>query len=1014
MTELAVSYQSILTGLWIFFAGVSALMLFQTVRSSLPLQVGIAAIFIFATEYALLQIVSLYNLILKMGLIPNVLSGILSPVSGYTPPLLFGAFLSTAFLLYLHRSAVDNRDISNTPEQNRPTKASSQPDDQTELLNDLRAKVERIYMLDLPSDAFLRSTFEHIAAHPDFAAVWTGLKNKHGEVEPFFISDKNSSAVFDDSYTVSHLVSSEEANNPSEYAFASGMPYLFTKALEAPLCKTLHNRLKFLPIASIVSVPLRYPNSEHADGVVTLYTHRPYTSSEFDLSGFTDLLERIMWQAKRMQEYHLVQTRYDEAEIQSVFYQSMIQNLPVRIYWKNRKLVYEGCNRLFCNDANENQIESIIGKTDHNLIWSEFADSFENNDLKVLKSGKEQINVLEKQHNLWRLSNRSALRDEHGNITGILGSYIDFTLQQRAFDYHEEKGHHFRALLNQMPTVAVQGFDAKRKINYWNRQSEILYGYSAAEALGRSIDELLLPPEKRKPFNAKLFNWLYHDEKILPAIRQHLHRNGHLLTVKTSMMLLDRTGQSPQFYTIDIDMTRQKEAEKKLKKLADYDALTHLPNRHYLNRHLAELLRKAERNPKEFAIFFIDLDNFKVINDTYGHHYGDELLIEASNRLKSVLREYDFIARFGGDEFIVTLEYGENEYATTHIATKMISVLRRPFEINNKDLFVSASIGISLFPKNSQSIDALLKHADTAMYKAKEAGKNCYAYYSEELMLEMSEKLHMETMLRKSFHTDEIHFMFQPQLDAENQRILSCEALARWKNAETSQYVCTADFLSAVERINMMSDLTRKAIDAAVKLLTQWRSMSIPMIRIDINVTSSILKDDTLIAYMKELLARNSIDPRYMGIEITEGQMIELNDPKSGKNLKALDDHGIHISIDDFGTGYSSLSYLSRLTIDTVKIDKSFIENEDDERNQAIIRSIIAMSHELGYDVIAEGVETQAQLDLLLALSCDKIQGNLFYKPLCAETLTDHLLRHYMQSDDHALLKTISDEINSA
>lgn len=999
MIESATSNLFILTGLWVLFTTVAAIMLSATRHASIALHLLVAVLLFLGVGNALIHTTKLFNLMAQHQRLPDTFPKELSPMLGDDSLLVLGFFLTIMYLLYLHRytvfkhheaPAVSSPESSPTPEQPPATENESV---QLKILDLLNEKIDRLYMLDLPSDAFLRSIFEHLEAQKDIAAIWVGLKNSQGEVIPFFISDHTAPPLLDSTYTVSHIVSSAEASNPSEYAFANEAAHLFSRALEAPMDSMFYKRLKFSAIASVLSAPLHYPNSSSADGVISIYTDRPYTDTAVNLADFSDMLNRVMWHAMRLQEHHELQTKLGMLEAQASFYDNMIQTLPVRIYWKNRKLVYEGCNKLFCNDADENQPENIIGKTDHNLVWSDFAESFESNDLKVMNNGQEQVNQLEKQHNLWRLSNRSPLRDEHGNITGILGSYIDFTLQQRAFDYHEEKGHHFRALLNQMPTVAVQGFDAKRKINYWNRQSEILYGYSASEALGKAIDELLLPPEKRKTFNAKLSNWLYHDEKILPAIRQHLHRNGHLLTVKTSSILLDRTGQSPQFYTIDIDMTRQKEAEKKLKKLADYDALTHLPNRHYLNRHLAELLRKAERNPKEFAIFFIDLDNFKVINDTYGHHYGDELLIEASSRLKSVLRDYDFIARFGGDEFIVTLEYGDDEYATTHIASKMISVLRRPFEINNKDLFVSASIGISLFPKNSQSIDALLKHADTAMYKAKQAGKNCYAYFSESLMQEMSEKLYMETMLRKSFFSDDIHFMYQPQLDASTQKIVSCEALARWKNSDTMQYVKTATFLAAVERINMMSELTRKAIDSAIELLKTWRSKNIPLIRIDINVTSSILKDESIIEYMKKVLETHQISPRYLGIEITESQMIELGDPDSGKHLKALDDYGIHISIDDFGTGYSSLSYLSRLTIDTVKIDKSFIENEDDERNQAIIRSIIAMSHELGYDVIAEGVETEAQFTLLNRLNCDKIQGNLFYKPLLTDNLTDHLLQ---------------------
>jgi len=277
------------------------------------------------------------------------------------------------------------------------------------------------------------------------------------------------------------------------------------------------------------------------------------------------------------------------------------------------------------------------------------------------------------------------------------------------------------------------------------------------------------------------------------------------------------------------------------------------------------------------------------------------------------------------------------------------------------------------------------------MYKAKKLGKNRFAYFSEEFTAEMSEQLHLETAMRKSFQNNEIYFVFQPQVDIKSRQIVSCEALARWTNPETQQPVPTGTFLPIIQRINLMPELTRRAIDAAIDLLQKWREKEIPLIRIDINLTSSILQNEEIFTHLKERLTSEYIRPEYIGIEITETQLIELNDPISERILKSLDDFGIHISIDDFGTGYSSLSYLSRLTVDTVKIDKSFIDLADDERSQAVIRSIIAMSHELQYDVVAEGVETEDQTFLLDSLGCDKIQGNHFFRPLLADTMTEQL-----------------------
>ena len=769
---------------------------------------------------------------------------------------------------------------------------------------ELGAKVEKLYALDLPPETLRRSVFDQISRFRHFTTVWAGLKDDDGKVNTVYVHDETELGFLTQEYGVRYIADGSEARNPSEYAFASGKAHLFSRATDAPMNRECLNRLRYAPLVSVISVPLYYPESERPDGVLSLYTDIAFGDEDGILEYMRDLMRRFMGHFKRYDTYHKVVERFDGVYSAKTFYEDMFKALPIRFYWKNRDLVYLGANALFAKDALQGDPEAVKGKTDLELFGQETALVLEAGDRKVIEQGTELVNRLEKQGDMWRLSNRAPLRDDTGQIIGLVVTYIDYTLLQRAQNYHETNEQRFKDLLDQMPTIAIQGFDADRRINYWNRQSEQLFGYSAKEAKGQKIDELMLPESHRKRFVAGIANWLHHNEPLPPQEHAVIGKNGRAIPVHSARILLDRTSESPQFYAVDIDLSLQKAAEIKLKQLADYDALTMLPNRHHLNQHLRALIVKAKREHNRFGIFFIDLDNFKYVNDTFGHNYGDELLIKASGRLKSVLREYDFIARFGGDEFIVTVDYGEDRFATSHIAQKMIDVLQQGFVVKETELFISASIGISLFPENSTSLDVLLKQADTAMYKAKKGGKNQFAYYNEELSSEIEKQLIMESALRQTFYEDRLTFFYQPQVDLQTNEIVSCEALVRWYDEESGQYIPPDTFLPIVEKAHLMNTLTRKAFEQALKLLEQWRSMGLRLIRIDINVPAQALGSEDLLYYVSNLLNHSGIDPRYIGIEITETQLVDLHSEVAQNVLRSFSELGVHISIDDFGTGY--------------------------------------------------------------------------------------------------------------
>ena len=855
----------------------------------------------------------------------------------------------------------------------------------------LSSKIEALYTLDMAPALLLKSAMELLGRFEAFSALWVGMKDENGKVRPVYVTDNTEPPFLTDRYGVDYIASEQEARNPSEYAFATAEPHLFEQLEDAPMQKQCYQRARYSPLSSVISLPLFYPGHTLPDGVLTIFTNQHFEKNHPILKQLTALIRQLMIVLQRYETDAALKSEVRTLRSGTETYRNLLAAIPLRIYWKDTDLLYRGCNALFAKDIGAADCQGIIGKTERMLTDSADAELMDKRDREVLESGKEQLDQLEHSGDMWRLFSRTPLKNDRGRIVGIVGSYLDFTLFQRTLSFHEANEQRFRELLDQMPTIAIQGFDAKGRINYWNKQSERLYGYKAREAKGKKIDELLLSENARKAFSNGLLNWLHHNESMPPVTQTVYTKDKRPVPVHSARILLGRDSDSPQFYTMDIDLSRQKNAEEKLKRLADFDALTLLPNRHHLNRHLRTLITKASREHTKFAIFFIDLDNFKYINDTFGHNYGDELLVEAANRLKAVLREYDFIARFGGDEFIVTIEYGDDSFVTSHIAQKMIQTLQKAFMIKEKELYVSASIGISFFPENGEDIDLLLKQADTAMYKAKNSGKNQFAYFTEELNTTITNQLEMEYALREALREDKLIFYYQPQVDLATHDIVSCEALVRWFDEKTQQFIEPDTFLPLLEKAHLMDQLTRKAIDNALSLLEQWRRLEIEPVRIDINLPAKQLENNDIYDYMRQQLETYRIDADALGIEITETQLIESGSDISLQTLQRFSQLGIHISIDDFGTGYSSLSYLTRLDVDTVKIDKSFIMAHENTQNNALIRSIIALSHELDYQVIAEGVETRAQANLLRHYKCDKAQGNYFFRPLHPEAITERL-----------------------
>lgn len=451
--------------------------------------------------------------------------------------------------------------------------------------------------------------------------------------------------------------------------------------------------------------------------------------------------------------------------------------------------------------------------------------------------------------------------------------------------------------------------------------------------------------------------------------------------------------ETTHFVGIFTDITARKEAENRLKQLAHFDPLTGLPNRALFLERLKWSLEMAKRNKKQVALMFLDLDRFKLVNDTLGHQAGDRLLIEVARRLEGCVRGTDTVSRLAGDEFTVILTNINTPDDARIVANKILTSFTPPVLLEGRDVFISTSIGITTFPIDSTTIDQLLKNADTAMYHAKEQGRNNYQFFSGFMNQKVLDELEMETSLRNALKNNEFLLHYQPQFDLKTNKIIGVEVLIRW-NRPAVGFVSPARFIPHAEKTDLIINIGEWVLRTACSQCMEWQKEGIMPLRISVNLSGTQLKrHDLLLETVDKILAETQLPPNLLELELTEGVIME-NAEVTINTLHKLKSMGIRLSIDDFGTGYSSLSYLKRFPIDTLKIDKSFINdittNPDD---YAIASTIIAMGHNLRLKVIAEGVETKEQLDLLRDKDCDEVQGYYLSHPLPEHELKQLLIK---------------------
>ena len=489
------------------------------------------------------------------------------------------------------------------------------------------------------------------------------------------------------------------------------------------------------------------------------------------------------------------------------------------------------------------------------------------------------------------------------------------------------------------------------------------------------------------------------------GVLRHVHQQVEVIEY-------DATGRAVQLAGAVHDITRRKDNEDQIRRLAYFDTLTGLPNRLLFTEQLQKALANAERQNEQVAVLFVDLDHFKRVNDTLGHSAGDELLRIVSTRLAQSVRPLDSIsrsagerenssiARLGGDEFIVMLSELHGASDAAIVARRLVTALTEPVTIQGTEFYVSASVGIAMYPYDGAEIDTLLMNADTAMYRAKEAGRGGFQFYDRSMNARALERLVMETMLRRALERHEFVLHYQPRIALATGQIVGAEALIRWQHPERG-LVSPREFITLAEETSLVIPIGEWALAEVCRQAKAWLNEGVVAVPVAVNLASTHLREHNLPDLVARMLEKHALPPMYLEIEVTES--ILMADPElSYATAKRLNELGVHLSIDDFGTGYSSLSYLKRLPIAALKIDQSFVRDlASDPDDAAIITAIIAMAHTLKLKVIAEGVETEAQRVFLKTHGCDEFQGYLMSRPVEADEFARLIERqrlHQVQS----------------
>jgi diguanylate cyclase (GGDEF)-like protein/PAS domain S-box-containing protein len=574
----------------------------------------------------------------------------------------------------------------------------------------------------------------------------------------------------------------------------------------------------------------------------------------------------------------------------------------------------------------------------------------------------------------------SYFRDETGTITGTLSSGEDITERKQS-----ESEMRLAASVFDNSSEGIIITDPNSLILRVNRAFTDITGYSQQEALGNR-PSILRSHLHDDGYYSQLWNELLESGNWQGEIWNR-RKSGEVHPVWQNITAVkDSEGNITQYISIFSDITERKMSEDRIRHLAHHDVMTALPNRVLFMERCEHALAHARREQQQLAVLFVDLDRFKHINDSLGHPVGDQLLKQIAHKFTQASREEDTIARLGGDEFIVLIEQIDSPKDVSTVARKLLSSIDESFSVAGHELFISASIGISIYPDNGTDVDTLIRNADAAMYRAKEMGRGNYQYYTEELTVSIYERVLMENNLRHAVDRKELVLHYQPQYQLASEEMTACEALLRWIHPEKG-LIPPNEFIPIAEDSGLIIPIGEWVMEEACRSFMHWRSQGAVLEQIAVNISGQQIERGDIVNTVTGILQRTGIPPHCLELEISEGFVMKHAE-KNIQILNQLKELGVYLSIDDFGIGYSSLNYLKRLPIDRIKLDKSLVDDvAKDSNDEAIARAVLAMGRSLQLDVVAEGVETVEQKRFLQEESCRYVQGYLFSRPLPEDEL---------------------------
>lgn len=668
--------------------------------------------------------------------------------------------------------------------------------------------------------------------------------------------------------------------------------------------------------------------------------------------------------------------------------QQFIDHVPALIYMKDKQGRYIMVNahyeRFLTLPAGE-----LIGKTDEEVFPIDIAQQIDRNDRQTLENncGSDfEEHYIRDNHIYHFMSKRFTLQNSSGEVELLCGISIDITTRKEM----EERLRLSRQVL-ETASEAVVITEPDGTIIDINPAFEYITGYNRDEVLGKDPSMMKSGRHDRAFYN-NMWDSLTTEGKWEGEVWDR-KKNGEIYPKWLSISSIrNRLGKISHYVAIFQDISDKKHAEEKLTSLAFYDPLTELPNRTLFKEHLNHDLKLAARKNDKHVLLFIDLDRFKNVNDTLGHSYGDMLLQAVSKRLQSILRKCDMISRLGGDEFTVSAPVQNNIDNISTLISKIQDSLRQCFVVSGKDIFIGGTIGAAIFPDDADNVEDLVRCADLAMYRAKEAGRGSFAFFTRQMDEEVARRHALESDLHSALQNREFELYYQPKISAASGRAESMEALARWNHPQKG-LVSPDEFIPMAEDTDIIFPLGEWILNEACRQTKEWQDNGYPL-RVAVNLSAKQFQNDDLIQTVTDALANSGLDADCLELELTESML--MHDTERVKQvIGKLNEMGIKTSIDDFGTGYSSLSYLKHLPLNALKIDRSFIMDVDtNQDDQSIVSAILSLASDLRLSVVAEGVETQAHLDFLRSKNCPVIQGYFFSRPLPADAFLEYLKKN--------------------